>query len=65
MRKYLVRYCVGRNHIQAIMEGDTYRAVSTRIRKQCRSATIFSIQDIAQMKSSALASSITGAGKGV
>lgn len=65
MRKFFVHYSTGHENIRAIVEADSPRAAMIQIRKTSKRATIYSIQDIAQMEASTLASSITGAGDGV
>lgn len=61
MRKYLVHYYAEGQHIKAVMEGDTRRAVMTQIRKHCRCAAISYIEEIAQMKAEDIAKRVMGA----
>lgn len=48
MRKFFVNYTPYRGHenIRAIMEGSSYQAIVTMIRKTSKAATIFSIVEI-------------------
>lgn len=55
MRKYFVHYIPhpGHDPIKAVMSGDSYRAIMTKIRKISECATILKIAEIPQEEGSA------------